>query len=881
MRKAAKAWECTPKVTRATPAGSVSRAAGATGEGPRPAADLDTAEDRQRYLLRPAQRDRLSVPHRLLRCPIFGRPSAVARRTPGVVSNDASRRREMYHYGLRTTAREHHGRLTLIANAITSHPFTMVLFTGLALWITLSNLGTSRQFIGYDAGINTAFPDVFLKQISAWLSLYAPGLPNAPSLLMVPWVAAIALAYHLGIATMVIQRVIYFALFFTSLSGSYFLFRHILAHLSIATGISAWYGAVSGALIYTLNPYTALLATYPTTSHELSWPLLPWVTLLACLLISRQTWRGIFALSFCVWFLLSGNPAASLVSIVISATTVTSLYGFRCLNRQFVIKISISTLIVLIVEFGAFLGLGLTGRSAYISAGKMNALASSVVSAAMVNSIYTSFLNLFRMLGSFGFVYTKYYTILQSPLLILAGYCFPICACLSIITMRRVPSSIPAILILFYGIIFTFLSKSEHQPASGIVDWLFHHILLYGIFRNSYDKLYIGVVFFFSMLISLGVANTLNKRTIAALFLFSLSTLAIIGGSWLFISGGVADSRFLAHIPQPYEELRLQVLHQSHRPVLLSVPDFQGEDHLTWYEGNSVLDAVLLDSPTFNLQWLQSQGFSFNPKNFASYQRELSAVIPTLPLLGVDNVLIHRDTVERIAIDHGRTYNIYGREQIRYWEEGLARSSAFRREEANKYYELYHLESAFRRPPLYATTVTIQGNRLVDLARLLETRHLGLRIGPAGPLTFVSSRVASDNSASYLPKLSVVDQPLGPGSYLVHVTGAQGEYLLTLLQTYDSEWEVLLFAQAHPPNRWALAFDSALGRHVLTANHVRVNGFANGWWLGKTGSYWIAVVYRPQAVVWLGLMPSLAGAILLSLSLITAFLLHMVRGRRR
>jgi arabinofuranan 3-O-arabinosyltransferase len=67
-----------------------------------------------------------------------------------------------------------------------------------------------------------------------------------------------------------------------------------------------------------------------------------------------------------------------------------------------------------------------------------------------------------------------------------------------------------------------------------------------------------------------------------------------------------------------------------------------------------------------------------------------------------------------------------------------------------------------------------------------------------------------------------------PTRYRVHVQSARSPFLLALNQTYDTGWKLL---------------------GAPAASHIRVNGYANGWIVRRSGSYDLQLVYQPQELV--------------------------------
>ena len=83
------------------------------------------------------------------------------------------------------------------------------------------------------------------------------------------------------------------------------------------------------------------------------------------------------------------------------------------------------------------------------------------------------------------------------------------------------------------------------------------------------------------------------------------------------------------------------------------------------------------------------------------------------------------------------------------------------------------------------------------------------------------------------PNISFVEDT--PTKVTVHVFNATTPYYLVFRETYDPHWA---------------AFYSN-GTEVNPRDHIAVNGFANAWYMNKTGNYTITLYYTLQTDVWI------------------------------
>ncbi len=81
-----------------------------------------------------------------------------------------------------------------------------------------------------------------------------------------------------------------------------------------------------------------------------------------------------------------------------------------------------------------------------------------------------------------------------------------------------------------------------------------------------------------------------------------------------------------------------------------------------------------------------------------------------------------------------------------------------------------------------------------------------------------------------------------PTKTTVNIRNATAPFYLVFRETYDPGWEAFY----------------ANGTRIDSAYHIQVNGFANAWYVNKTGSYSITIYYTPQTTGWGSMLISIA-----------------------
>ena len=84
-----------------------------------------------------------------------------------------------------------------------------------------------------------------------------------------------------------------------------------------------------------------------------------------------------------------------------------------------------------------------------------------------------------------------------------------------------------------------------------------------------------------------------------------------------------------------------------------------------------------------------------------------------------------------------------------------------------------------------------------------------------------------------MPDITFIEN--NPTQVTVHISNATAPYYLVFRETYDPHW---------------VAFYSN-GTEVNPHDHIAVNGFANAWYMNKTGNYTITLYYTLQTDAWI------------------------------
>jgi hypothetical protein len=735
----------------------------------------------------------------------------------------------------------------------TRHFASILLFVGLASVITISNLGTTREFIGFDAGGSMLVPATTVRQLAAWSDLYAPGVPLGAAALSTLWVGLAYLLSVLGASSSVIERIFYGLLMFSAAFSSYLLSITILTRLfglerSIRTSLAAFVGAAW----YCFNPYSLLLMTRPVTTHEIAWAVIPLgLTVLLRGLYTGWPFAGGLAFA-AVWLtIMTGNAALTLVGIALAVLLVGLLLFKKGLpparGRRF-----LGWSVALTIGFGAYIWFPLiaSGVSPFGYASRINALSTTTTEAEHFNSLRTSISNIWRTDGSIAFPEQSYFQLVETgPPWLFAAYAAPAVAFASVWFLRGRNRRI-AITLVIVALTFMFLAKGEHDPFPQPVTWLYGHVYPFAIFRNSHDKFMLATLLIEGILLSAAFAWLFSRRLHVGVASALLAGALLVPFASLFLLGRVADHKYLTDIPSEYQQLKKFLALPGASGAIFSGPDFGGFSYLRWYQGSQSPDPSFLGVPTVTEQWLRSTGFQFDANDRPGYVAQFDQALDLLPALGVRYVLIHKDVLPTIPTgDYEHPLVVPTGSQLEAVD--MIDTIAFRpdlgRVMSNDYFDLYVYCDGAVYPDVFATRSLIVGNPTKGNSSARKDASCTSGLAPVSVSVRSSSLPlgTATNNDSSLP--SVVVQASAPGYRLLRIHHATAPFILALSQTYDPQWRAYA---ASSPGTSELPLISFTGGEI--PEHAVGDGTINVWLVRETGDYWLTLVYRPQGLLLLG-----------------------------
>lgn len=360
-----------------------------------------------------------------------------------------------------------------------------------------------------------------------------------------------------------------------------------------------------------------------------------------------------------------------------------------------------------------------------------------------------------------------------------------------------------------------FVSKGVNPPlGTEFYNFMFSRFGFFRVLRNSYEKF--GVVFMlpYVMLAAIAIVRIpqkfINKPAAASMLSLGVLLFIVVGLGRPIYTGEVFFGYYYIDVPEYYRnanELIVQrsegrILHLPYRrfPAIKYEWGYQGEEPSRFLFDRPSIAGVTSHKSTEDLLAKLPQYFE---------QQKFSRV---LNLMNIDSIVIHRDYVQDkyypFWIDRSQEF-------VTVWE-----GTNFL--ESSGDLDIYKL--SFEKD----LGIINLSDELIEVKSISDA--LELMIDPE----FIPSRqsifVADQNKSAPMREIDTGRLPqfsfekLSSRKYIVEIDDAEDPYILILSNGFDDHWV-------------AESGDEAFG-------HFEVNGFANGWYIDKSGSYTIVVEFE-------------------------------------
>ena len=397
-------------------------------------------------------------------------------------------------------------------------------------------------------------------------------------------------------------------------------------------------------------------------------------------------------------------------------------------------------------------------------------------------------------------------------------------------------------------LVITFLYNTIFTPFGYIFKFFLAHVpFLYAIrYGNGSFSYIMGTVI--AILFSVGLVCCYeylkNKIIIRSVFMILALVILIIYVYYYAIAPYANISYFYVTIPKHVYSVSNYINNESGYFNVAALPSAAGFQYLeNWYTGTDIY-SYLIKKPVFTGGYVaQTEIFYPNSKYFYD---EITGIID-------GGIVTNNKYISRLFGVLGIKYIIVQGNAVNSSPYDPNYSDAF---SFNNIYSNLNASGNITFVKRYANTTIYQNLESVRLVYGSDILNLGGALSSTLISKIVNGSFSIENTSVYStnipgfytdnntinatpisdfaqPNVSFVENT--PTKVTVHIKNATTPYYLVFRETYDPHWA---------------AFFSN-GTEVNPRDHIAVNGFANAWYMNKTGNYTVTLYYTLQTDAWL------------------------------
>ena len=412
--------------------------------------------------------------------------------------------------------------------------------------------------------------------------------------------------------------------------------------------------------------------------------------------------------------------------------------------------------------------------------------------------------------------------------------------------------SVKIILFLFlFYILSIFLSKGTQEPFGNVFYWLYSSVPGLTIFRSGFVKFGIMIALSSAILFGIGVSaiyeyvknlkinaiNPLRNRFLGKIIVTLLIALVLLL-NYSFITGDVVQP-FYHDTPSYYFSAANYLNNQSGNFNVLNLYGGEGSWVVYNWEKSNVYIGTDVDPQLINKPVIHPAD-SF----LSGYIAEELATNTTvqidnmLNLMNIKYVILHND----IDTDF---YNFTSPE---VFKNSLSIQNVSH-EHTFGQIDIY-LNNEWLNSQVYAASHVISVNDTSFIANATENIKSGQSVFYlSNQLTTEQSNFITSVQSELGTPQNVTYQEISATQYTIQVTNASKPFFLVLSNSYNGFWVANINGQQEPD-----------------ANHFMVNGYANAWYINKTGSFNVKLEFWPQNLFYVSGIISITSLIILCIS---------------
>jgi len=482
-------------------------------------------------------------------------------------------------------------------------------------------------------------------------------------------------------------------------------------------------------------------------------------------------------------------------------------------------------------------------------------------------------INCFRFMGSwffneraFGTPYVSCSGIYNTSVFVFLTTFIPLFAFFPVLFSKHRGDKESILFFTILAIIGLFLAKGPNEPLGSLYIWLFNNFPGFSMFREPWAKFMPLVVLSYAVLVGF-LVDYIHKlgRPLGKVISFSLIALLIIN-AWPFYTGNLAPTARVGLLPSLQVNVPDYWIEASYwlnnqpgdwRILLLPENPFYQVHYFWGYHGVDITRGYLLSKTV--VTYYTCGGYYFHPishkfvKELYNQIRQVKLLDKRLGISNILNLLSIKYILVRGDLDwtHYNTTNMKSPEDLSLF---LEREYGIELVRTIGPLKIYMNKLYFPRIYVPETVVLIHENT-DSLFDLLSNDAFNTRIAFLLNSSFESDQFFDFNVAQvHYRELPVISyQRVNSAKYVVKVYNAMSPFILVFTDSFDRDWIAKINGK-------------------VIATHFVINGYANGWYINKTGSYTIILEFLPQTIFYVGAF--------LSISTLTLCLIYLASETR-
>lgn len=406
------------------------------------------------------------------------------------------------------------------------------------------------------------------------------------------------------------------------------------------------------------------------------------------------------------------------------------------------------------------------------------------------------------------------------------------------------------IISIFISFLFiTFFGNTTAKPFGNVFTLIHSYIPLVSIFRGSFISIHYLSIFTFSFMFGVGVAIILYKnakyKSLTLIFeiLIAITIVVFLYESTYGLNSYLGyQSVYFHKIPNYVLNISDYINNKTGNFAVAILPSAPGWQTTSWYYGVNIYSSLIYKHPVFTGGESSDNEIIFPPST-SEYYNYVGSIINTenmsnesisnlLGIFGIRYIILEADILNNTKCNCG--YYPFSLNKI-------TKNLNFSKNVKLVYLDNSSIYENYRYVKLvYGSNVKNIGNSSVSKI-FYEIGNFSFNI--MNNSVYLSNMGNFYNNAYTIsvntisnfskPNISFIENT--PTKVTVYVNNATTPYYLVFRETYDPYW-VALYSN---------------GTEVSSSKHIAVNGFANAWYMNRTGNYTITLYYTPQTNTWI------------------------------